>query len=117
MPGTTTHGYPYPLSSEPISGAAQAIKDMADTCNTKCAISACGKVTIDMGGAAAGTKSVTFPSGRFTTIPQVVGMSGNSLFFASAGALTATGFTAYLRKWNNTADSTTGIPYWYIARA
>lgn len=113
---TTGKGYPYPAVTDPVAATATAIQSLASACDSRAAISASGKITVNVNNAVSGSKSVTFPSGRFgTNVPNVVGCPQNSLFAASVGAPSATGFTAYVRHVNNNSTDT-DVPYHYIAR-
>jgi hypothetical protein len=114
MSGSTPNGYPYPDDSDPVAQGAQAIKALATKVDTQLRASAAGTASISVSNAALGSVAVTLPAGRFTAPPRVAVTSGNSAFFGSVSAQSATSFNASVRVWNNVATTAT-VPVDWIA--
>jgi hypothetical protein len=73
MPGATTHAYPYPVGTDPVSDGDDAIKNLAEKveANLKGGIySGAASVNVTALNTPA-TLVVTFPVGFFTMAPRV----------------------------------------------
>lgn len=112
MPANTPKGFPYPLGTDRVMDGDDAIHNLASAVDTKLGLAASGVTTITPSAANILTSvGVTFPTGRFTDVPSIVGQavttSADTVDVRVSGA-TATGFTLSLRRSSATA---TGI-YW-----
>lgn len=115
MPGTTAHGFRYPLDSDPVQDGAEATRNLANDVDDLVGAIAAGTVTVNVTASATGSAAVTFPAGRFANAPIIVVTSRNGSYVAATAAgITASGFTASVRHVDNTA-ATVAVQVTWIA--
>lgn len=116
MPANTPHGYPYPLGTDRVADGDNDIQALATAVDTKLGIGMAGTNTVTISAAPSGSLAVTFPVGRFTSVPAVVASSsGTSTYIANVSTVSATGFTLNVFHRDGTSSSTS-IPAHWIAR-
>lgn len=102
MVGTTSKGFPYPTSTDPVAAGAAAIEALARSVDTNVGRLAAGLATIAM-VAPYGTVTmvhVNFPAGRFTAPPVIVtnpagANPANAQSSVLTGSITTAGFDVY----------------------
>ncbi len=114
MPSNTSRGFPYPLSSEPLSAIATAIQNLAVAVNTRVGAVASGVANVPVTSSAIGTLNITFPAGRFTAPPVVTACAQNSVYNGMVNAVTATGCTVAARRLDG-GSATLTVPVSWIA--
>lgn len=113
--GTTSRGFPYPESADPISQGALAIKALAEAVETRMPRLASGIVAVNISNAASGSTAVTFPVGRFTATPAVtVTPGGSTSWIGAVTGASATGVTV-LAFTNSGAASTANLSVFWNA--
>src|SRR5215831_20233588 len=106
MPLTTTgSGYHYPAGTDPAKDGATAIKNLADDIDRKAGTGWSGKVVCTTVNAQSASKSVTFPSGRFTAAPMCVGCTQNSNYIGNVQSITTTSCVGWVCQYEATATS------------
>ncbi|MBO0866227.1 MAG: hypothetical protein J2P16_14275 [Mycobacterium sp.] len=118
MPSATPLGIPYPVATDPVSDGATAMQNIATWLDPKMRIAA-GSVSIAIANANSGSASVTFPSGRFTTGPQVVAtpVGAPTPFVAVSAGLSASGVTLWLRHVDNNTSTQNVTVRWIAIQA
>lgn len=110
--GTTTKGYRYPETTDPVAQGATAIKNLATDVDTKASVSAAGTAVITVTANNANmTTSVTFPAGRFSATPAVaIAAYGSNCSYYSTGVnnVTVNGFTAIAFRTAGTGNISVG---------
>lgn len=98
---TTPKGYPYPLGTDRVMDGDDAIHSLATAVETLAGVACAGNATLPAPSAinVPTTLAVTFPVGRFTAVPWVIGspQGGSPQAFApmSTAAVTTAGVTLY----------------------
>jgi hypothetical protein len=70
---TNSKGYPYPVGTDRVMDGDDAIKALADAVAARLGNIAVGKLSITPpGNDTAGSQAVTFPAGRFSSVPWIV---------------------------------------------
>jgi hypothetical protein len=112
MPGQTAHALPYPLGTDPISQGDDTITSLAQAVDRVMGLGA-GTVSIVFNNVATATVAVTFPAGRFKSIPAALATAqDSSTIITSVTAVTATGCTVTGRTYNGTALTATVAANW-----
>ena len=115
MPATTPKGYPYPLTTDPLAHGAADIQALAQILDAREPWSVV-QALADVPAANYNSFVITFPVGKFTTLPLISATaSGSSLLNAGVlGTPTASGCTVYVRN-NHTATVATSVKAHVIA--
>lgn len=115
---STTQGFPFPNSDDPVRLGAQRIQELAQAVDTKAGVSAGGVGTLQITGAVTGQVVVTLPAGRFVATPGAVVVSAkdSSIFSVSSATYTATTFTVTGRRIDGTS-TTVGVTFSWIAHS
>lgn len=112
---TTPLGYPYPLGTDRVMDGDDAIHALATAVDSKLGLAASGLVSVDVTALGTpGTKTVTFPAGRFTVAPSVVANPSTpnpQQWNASVTAVTAAGFTAAAVRSAGSVPASTNVQW------
>lgn len=120
MPANTAKGYPYPLGTDRLMDGDDSIHNLAEAVDSKLGVAAAGYASVPIAsGSAQGTVTVTFPAGRFTAAPIMVGMyNGTNVSWSLNYAYSITTTSAIVgatHRDNTPSGSNTTINVMYYA--
>ena len=117
--GVTAGGLPYPEPTEPVAGGAAAIKALAEALDAGAprAVATGHETFASTAVGAVGSKSVTFPAGRFTLPPRVTMASvtgAPNTRIVGCGTSSASAVTLY--AYNGGGGPVTPVAYWHAVQ-
>lgn len=114
MPGTTSKGFPYPLGTEPVADGDDAIKNLAQSVDSKVGVLASGLASVVLSSQIQNSITVTFPAGRFVAAPNVVATSESGNYVAMSTSPTTTNVLIWASSKTGVSSSGT-VPVRWIA--
>jgi hypothetical protein len=112
---STSKGFPYPASSDPVAQGAAAIQALAEFIDPNTGITGSGEVNLDFTSDTSRSAVVTFVAGRFSAAPHVVATNGGPRLIAAVYGITAAHFSLTVYTASGSAVTASNTTQW-IAR-